>query len=63
MFFEYNVTLGGDMKGNLRKRTDNGGWQITIWTGRKADGKPQDRQKDRVSKGERGGMEEGSLAQ
>jgi integrase len=29
------------MKGNLRKRTEKGGWQITIWTGTKADGKPQ----------------------
>jgi len=27
------------MKGNLRKRTDNGGWQITIWTSKKPDGK------------------------
>ena len=41
MFFKYGLTLGGNMKGNLRKRTDNGGWQITIWTGKKADGKPQ----------------------
>jgi len=29
------------MKGNIRKRTEKGGWQITIWTGTKADGKPQ----------------------
>jgi len=29
------------MKGNLRKRTDNGGWQITLWTGTRPDGKPQ----------------------
>lgn len=28
------------MKGNLRKRTENGGWQITIWTGTKPDGRP-----------------------
>ncbi len=29
------------MKGNIRKRSENGGWQITIWTGTKPDGKPQ----------------------
>jgi len=29
------------MKGNIRKRSKNGGWQITIWTGTKPDGKPQ----------------------
>ena len=28
------------MKGNIRKRGDNQGWQLTIWTGRKPDGKP-----------------------
>ena len=28
------------MKGNLRKRGDNQGWQLTIYTGRTADGKP-----------------------
>ena len=28
------------MKGNIRKRGDNQGWQITIWTGRKPDGRP-----------------------
>ncbi|HUX49011.1 MAG TPA: tyrosine-type recombinase/integrase [Dehalococcoidia bacterium] len=28
------------MKGNIRKRGHNQGWQITIWTGRKPDGKP-----------------------
>jgi len=29
------------MKGNIRKRSKSGGWQITIWTGTKPDGKPQ----------------------
>lgn len=29
------------MKGYLRKRTNGGGWQITIWTGTKPDGRPQ----------------------
>lgn len=29
------------MKGNIRKRSKNGGWQITLWVGTKPDGKPQ----------------------
>lgn len=28
------------MKGNIRKRGNNQGWQLTVWTGRKPDGKP-----------------------
>jgi len=28
------------MKGNIRKRGENQGWQITVWTGKKPDGKP-----------------------
>jgi integrase len=28
------------MKGNIRRRSENGGWQITVWTGKKPDGKP-----------------------
>jgi integrase len=28
------------MKGNIRRRGDKQGWQITVWTGKKPDGKP-----------------------